>query len=126
MYFADLTPFAYNSAYQGLNVGWIDGEHPFPQGDVPDGFLDALFDLIASGELTRCVAAGHHSCEVCESPQAIFERHGEELLLGNFEIAVPYEGDVYVAPSLVYHYVEAHQYLPPEPFVQGVIQRARA
>lgn len=124
MYYADLTPFDYNSCYTGLSVGWLDAVHPFPTGTVAAGFLDALFAVIASGDFTRCAAAGVHLCELCESRQAVYERNGQEIVVGDAEIAVPQEGIEYVAPTLIYHYVEAHHYLPPEPFVQGVLAAA--
>ena len=121
MHYADLTPFEYNSAYVGLNVGWLDGDHSFPTGDVPAGFLDALFAVIASGDYTRCAAAGAHMCNICDSRQAIYEHNGDEIMVGNSEIAIPHEGVNYIAPSLIYHYVESHRYLPPEAFVRGVL-----
>ena len=125
MHYADLTPFEYNSAYSGLNVGWLDSAHEFPTGVVPHGFLAALFGVIASGDHTRCAAAGGHVCNLCDSRQAIYELDGDEIMVGNTEISVPYDGTDYIAPTLIYHYVQSHDYLPPEPFIRGVIEAAR-
>jgi hypothetical protein len=42
--------------------------------------------------------------------------------MGNGEIRVPgLSGVVYVAPVLVAHYVEAHNYRPPDEFIQAVL-----
>jgi hypothetical protein len=41
--------------------------------------------------------------------------------LGDGEIRVPARGEVtYVAPNLIYHYVVAHQYLPPDVFLDAL------
>lgn len=124
MYYPDLSPFEYNAAYSGLSVGWLDAEHSFPTGDVPAGFLDALFAIIASGDFTRCAAAGIHTCKICDSRQVVYERNGGEVMVGNSEIAIRYDGVDFIAPTLIYHYVEAHKYRPPAPFVQGVLTHA--
>jgi hypothetical protein len=41
---------------------------------------------------------------------------------GSAEIRVVGDGVAYAAPELVAHYVEAHGYLPPDPFVRAVLQ----
>jgi hypothetical protein len=46
----------------------------------------------------------------------------ERVLLGNAEIMVPgLRGVYYMAPTLIYHYVQAHQYQPPDEFVESVL-----
>ena len=122
MYYPDLSPFEYNSAYSGLNVGWLDGDHDFPTGDPPDGFVDALFSVIGSHEFTQCASPGTHRCGICLSDEVVFERNGDEIYVGNAEIAVPFDGVDYIAPTLIYHYVLSHGYIPPAPFIQGVLQ----
>lgn len=124
MYYEDLTPFEYHPAYSGLNIGWLDGQHPFPTGESTPEFLDPLFGVIQSGDFTRCAAAGTHTCEICGSRDVIFERNGEEIFVGNTEISIPCDGIHYIAPSLIYHYVADHHYLPPDPFVRGVVKAA--
>lgn len=125
MYYADLTDFEYNTFYTGLNVGWLDGEHEFETKKPTSAFINALFAVIASGQFSRCAAAGLHSCEICGDRENMAERKGEAICLGNTEIAIPFEGVDYIAPSLVFHYVDAHSYLPPKPFVRGVIEAAK-
>jgi hypothetical protein len=55
-YYADLTPYAYLADAPGpaLNVGWLAG-HDHPRGPVPEGFAEALAELVVSGlvNLTR-------------------------------------------------------------------------
>ena len=46
---------------------------------------------------------------------------GERISLGHAEIYVfGEEGKVYVAPTLIFHYVTVHQYKPPIEFVQAL------
>ena len=50
-YFEDLTPYAYlgNPPHERtLNIGWLDRNHPFPQGAVSDEVLARVFALFAN------------------------------------------------------------------------------
>jgi hypothetical protein len=50
---------------------------------------------------------------------------GREIALGNGEVRVRALDDRwYTAPTLVAHYVAAHSYMPPAPFVEAVLRRA--
>lgn len=124
MYYQDLSEFEYHSAYTGLNVGWLDGEHDFPLATPSTEFLDALFAVIESGKFTKCAAAGVHLCELCNSRELVVDRNGGEIFMGNTEIEITSRDMNFIAPSLVYHYVSEHNYSPPEPFIQGVINAA--
>ena len=47
---------------------------------------------------------------------------GEQISVGNGEIHIPGpHGVTFVAPTLIYHYVKAHQYVPPADFINSVI-----
>ena len=46
---------------------------------------------------------------------------GHALVGDNRMLYVPSEGFVYVASALVLHYIDAHWWLPPEPFVRAVM-----
>ncbi len=43
-------------------------------------------------------------------------------MLAASNVMLPGEGVIYVAPSLVAHYVDAHEYQPPQEFMEAVIQ----
>lgn len=48
---------------------------------------------------------------------------GGEMRLGSAEIVVKSSsGQVFVAPNLIVHYIEAHSYLPPREFVEAVLR----
>ena len=128
MFFADLTPYEYGReepVSHILNVGWLSREHPFRSGETPAGLVEALRRWIATPvNLYR----GRHLCEFCPEPVAFLDRQGHRTIepppdtAGNGEIRVPgADGRVYVAPVLVAHYVEVHEYLPPPEFVEAVL-----
>jgi len=67
---------------------------------------------------------GYHACEFCsKAPLPHVLKSGKQVWLGSAEIWIPStDGSlVYAAPDLVYHYVTAHQYRPPDGFIEGVI-----
>jgi hypothetical protein len=131
MFFADLTPYEYGyetPRRNVLNVGWLARGHVFPKGEVPDHFVSALRRLAASPEnLFR----GYHACEFCPDPPILVGPTGRRIdnppgeTMGNGEIRIAgSRGRIYVAPVLVAHYVQAHNYLPPADFIRAVMAAA--
>jgi hypothetical protein len=128
-YFADLTPYSYLADDPGpwpelLNVGWLEPGRPFPTGPVPDGFLTGLARLCAR---PCSVTRGIHGCAFRPCiprpwPPITIAVDGQEVGLGNAEVRVGTDGGTgFAAPTLVHHYVAAHGYAPPQPFVQAVL-----
>jgi hypothetical protein len=128
MYFADLSP----CRYYGLSVGWLEKGHDFPRGTVLPGrgdrsrFLERLLERCRHPAIRR---GGAHWCEFCPSlevAQAACTREtsdGEPVWIGSGAIRVnPRRGISFVAPLLVYHYIQAHGYLPPEGFIEAVME----
>lgn len=110
-YFEDLTPYTYSSGKfaehtNALNIGWLEQPHAFEVGEVPAGFHERLLALIESPiNLYR----GWHTCW-CGTAQ------------GNGDIRVTgRDGVAYAAPVLIAHYVGAHGYKPPQPFIDAVM-----
>jgi hypothetical protein len=127
MHYEDLTPFTYSEVddrLRALNVGWLGAGHAFPVAPPKADFIEALRKLVASPvKLYR----GRHQCEFCPSPPPE-SRNGllwitaRDEIMGTGEIHVRGDdGATYVAPVLVRHYVEAHQYAPPAAFVRACL-----
>jgi hypothetical protein len=121
-WYPDGTPYVYlpGSAQGGTNVGWLDAAHEFPHGSVAEEFVDALGRICAEPtSRTR----GWHACELCSAPApVVIEIGGLRLSLGSAEIRVrSATGKLFAAPDLIYHYVTAHSYKPPEEFVAAVL-----
>jgi hypothetical protein len=64
---------------------------------------------------------GVHVCDLCSSWKSLHASFaGASLFLGSAEIRVFGDSVVYAAPTLVFHYVTAHQYQSPSEFVEAV------
>src|SRR5262249_55470525 len=113
--------------------------------------LDLLWGFCLSPPIR---SRGCHDCDLCATPQTIHaSRNGVTLLLGTSEIIVfARESDtsvlgrrlgeaesgglfffcgsrfpfsIFVAPTLIYHYVEIHHYKPPDDFVRALREGPR-
>jgi len=126
-YFPDLTPYQYTGLDKGtgipaLNIGWLTKSKPYIIGETPAEFKQKLL-AFCFFEHTVYNCLGYHTCQFCASPQAPIEvQRGQKVAyLGNGEIRVIGVSAVYAAPTLVYHYVVAHGYKPPDEFIEAVL-----
>lgn len=110
-YFADLTSYSYGPVEPDvLNVGWLGKGNTFCVGPTPVAFREALRELCQRPINKH---RGYHVCEFCKLA---------DPRKGNGQIRVMDQlGRVFVAPTMILHYVEAHQYLPPEVFIAAVL-----
>ena len=147
-HFADLTFYTYSGDRwpTAKNVGWLKQGHAFPTAAPSEETLDLLWQFCSAPVMKM---RGIHACDLCETRQATYvERNGVKLLLGHAEIRVfsaessadslrraleqtesgglislqrsPVPFSIYAAPTLIYHYVEAHHYSPPEEFLRAM------
>jgi hypothetical protein len=107
-----------------VKVGWLDAPHSYPTGEVAGEDIQAMERLVVHTWLPPYRAMGWHDCTLC--PRAptdgpiVREIEGQARMLGATEIWVP-DGDVmYSVPTLILHYIEDHQYLPPEVFIKAL------
>lgn len=113
-YFPDLgTESLVASGPQIRAIGWLSAHHGFATGSSDHEFRSKLQALCSDWEdstsaLGWPIAAGWHDCELCSSFRAG----------GN--LGVPGNGVLFVAPQMVAHYVNEHDYLPPMDFVTAV------
>lgn len=124
-YFEDLTFYSYcpREDIRGfeVNVGWLGAGHPFPTVLPSEESLQSLWNFC---KIVVLQMRGIHPCEFCqlrEGWQPSEHHHQEYLLLGSAEIRVfSSSGLAYAAPNLIYHYVSAHHYAPPEEFLTAL------
>lgn len=131
-YFPDLSPYRYvperDDDGSDLNVGWLSADHPYPT-SRPDRRLISALLRCSLRPVRPC--RGFHVCELrCKqalSRRPLICRHqGRTVELGNGEVRVTgADRKRYAAPTLVAHYVAVHGYVPPKPFVDGVMRQAR-
>jgi hypothetical protein len=131
-----------------LAVGWLDDSHPFPRGPVKDHTLSRLALLVQPpwpepdqlsdddresiamgailGPWEPVFGCGYHDCEICNDANDLARRgrgivvDGRSIKVGAFNLFVPGVGVVYLAPSLILHYIKDHEYLPPTVFLEAV------
>ena len=110
-YFPDLSPYTYGGARRKrvLNVGWLDKAHPYAHGETSRPFRERL-ELLCKNTPVMGMHMGYHGCEFCERWR------------GNAVIAVEGIRGTYAAPALIYHYVVAHDYRPPDEFIEAVLE----
>ena len=106
------------------NVGWLSARHPFDQQEPSQTLLDVLwaFCMVFVHQ-----ARGVHICELCSSREWVREeKDGIRLSLGSAEIRVfSKDAVIYASPNLIYHYVSAHHYKPPDVFVSALMDGLR-
>ena len=95
-------------------VGWLNPDHPFSRGPVPPDFTERLKEFArlwprSVKSLGWGVAMGVHTCEYC----------GKAWGSGTF--GVPSGDRIFYAPEMIAHYVERHDYAPPEEFASAVM-----
>ena len=124
-YIAALSSWTYDSPeYEALlAVGWLDAEHPFTQGPVDDGILDKMA-VLATRPWKPGHYMGYHTCELCPPPSVrtagtSVTIPGLRLTLGADNLFIPHRRRVYVAPSLILHYMISHRYQPPQVFLEA-------
>jgi hypothetical protein len=117
-YFADLSPHTYTptDGVEVLNVGWLDQDHAFTKGETAQEFREALRRLC---ENPIHLHRGFHVCQFCPSKFPV----AQELTVGNGQIRIKgADGTWFAAPTMIHHYVVAHNYMPPPEFVHAVLQ----
>ena len=130
-YYPDLSPCTYFDRNRPITaewwasyliaVGWLDLQELEPHTDIPetDEILDKLFSLLADPwEPTSYL--GYHPCGFCPDapPKTATEvvYNGHTYVTGATNIFVPGPGKIFVAPSLIAHYVLDHAYRLPAEF----------
>ena len=96
-------------------VGWLGEESELIAGQVSSQFFNRLCEL-ADNSWQPTFFRGLHDCELCQI------QRGEEPARGVANLFIPFGGVIYVAPELILHYISEHQYVPPDVFVEAVVQ----
>ena len=127
------------------NIGWLSPEFNFNTGSVSEEFCfnlkELLFVGIANNEHRRnanlseiiinenYVRSPPMNCPICNDSVVIKPNKGgyytgeKSKHLGNSEIEIyDLENNIsYCFPTLIYHYVEEHNYVPPQRFVDAIV-----
>jgi hypothetical protein len=123
-YIADLTPCSDFGEGTGtmLAVGWVDHRHPPSRGIVKPAFVSRLVELLVN-PWQPAQTLGWHDCTFCRLTRGptSFEYGGAKVSIGTSNLFVPGRGCVYIAPSLILHFMDSHGYAPPAEFIKAVL-----
>jgi hypothetical protein len=124
MYFEDMTPYSYSAerfaddAPSMVNFGWLDASHEYSRGEVPPGLVNQALALAA--DYTNAMR-GFHCCPFCRERTHMSMLLGDQpVYLGHSEIRIRVGDTTYVAPSLLPHYMAAHNYMPPAEVIRAL------
>ncbi len=105
MYFEDLHIQETHFGIKNVKIAWLDEGKPYTEGKCPEEFLKKLKKLDV-----RVHTKGWHTCPFCgnatSSTQFIWQ------IKGKIHYDVPY---------MIIHYIEEHNYLPPQEFIDFVM-----
>lgn len=129
MFYEDLSSYCYylkKTVATVRNVGWLEKAKPYETGEVLDGFLPKLSSIILGNDSVDAQAnriRSAHPCSLSDCGTLEIESDGRKDSLGAAEIWIPSKdgSEFFAAPSMVYHYIENHNYLPPEEFMSAVM-----
>lgn len=123
-YFEDLSLYAYSNTKEKCtyNVGWLEGGIEFENGDVPNEFINNLWEYV---KYPINKARGFHYDKVLQKgkEKIIAKDGGYNIQLGYAEIRVFDEVNdvVYACPNMILYYVIKLGYRPPECFINAVV-----
>lgn len=120
MYYVDLETIEFCGMPTTM-VGWLERTNPFPTGEVPISIFEKIVQLLAN-PWQPSIAAGRHPCSFCmmTGGPAVLTLGSLSVTIEASNLFVPTSDALFAAPSLVVHYIDAHQYRPPDSFVAAV------
>lgn len=103
-----------------MAVGWIEASKPYEKGNVHSDLIKKIKTLNKQfGEAFPAIQfRGQHQCTLCAAKDSQVEYLNES----HVNLVIPYKGFVFVAPGRIDHYIKTHGYLPPESFIDAVLQ----
>jgi hypothetical protein len=129
MHHADLSPI-WLSANEGppklLAVGWLEPGHDYRRGGVELEVVRKLADLLVN-PWQPGLTMGRHSCGFCRLTGGPASFHLDGRIndsaprMGVSNLWLPADGFLFVAPSLILHYMDSHEYSPPDEFKEAVM-----
>jgi len=124
--YRDLTFFTYSDSkwvfasgfpYIMLSVGWLGSTVPVADPLKPDAKKSLLYNLSLFIQHPVNLCRGIHICEICGCEPRL---DSDKSWLGSGEIFIHGPNNLlYAAPTMIYHYVQEHDYVPPIDFIKS-------
>jgi hypothetical protein len=119
------------SAIEVKNIGWLDQSHPFLKKEINNDFVEKLKKAILntykgsySCDIVVDKLRGSYACPVCGEHGLRISNGQESFPLGSAELWIPdnkVKGHYFATFDLIIHYVEDHDYCPPQEFIDAVL-----
>jgi len=127
MFATDFRVYDYRLPYT-LNhvemIGWLDAKHDYNRGSNNAETMGKLLRLIVdrkSGfDLHVNVIRGIHPCNFCGDDISVVDSSGKRAFLGMSELWIPNGKKWYAMPSLIWHYMNDHSYIPPDELTNAI------
>lgn len=128
MYAEDSSRYNYRLPYELPDitmVGWLDFHHEYSMGRTNDEIVSRLRELIVNRtrefDLHVNTVRGIHPCNLCGHEIRIAGPNGRDVYLGMSEIWMPAEKQWFASPSLIFHYMSEHRYVPPKEYCNAIM-----
>lgn len=106
MYFKDLQKVERHFGVIMVKVGWLDKGQPYTKGVAPKEFVEKMKNIPLTIH-----TKGWHDCPFC----------GRAKSYSQYVIKI--SGKTYYdIPEMIVHYMEEHDYLPPQEFIDSVMK----
>lgn len=131
------------------NIGWLDAEIDFKKGGIAAHLIKKLKEILflhvrniedkensifdeskAILVHTGFSRGSAYQCPLCEERKDIsveptnlqYYNGGKSILLGINEIQIPsmVKDEYYIFPTMAYHYIVEHEYIPPKEFLDAL------
>src|SRR5437763_698918 len=113
-WYADLSPCGYfgEEVASGLrSIGWLQHDQPFVSGVVDKLIYDRLLEFLPD-PWQPMMFLGVHQCDLCNY----------DGITGGNNLFIPTDEFIYVCPELICHYMNEHNYRPPDEFCRAVLE----
>jgi len=125
MYKEDLAVLMESGNDTYITVGWLTDTIRFKESFTLNKHRKNLISRLYycnKYATIRMSKEGHHECDYCHFDES--ERTFNFAEIGNGEILIRDKNKrnvIYVAPTMICHYVDIHGYVPPMSFVESVL-----
>ena len=144
MRYLDLAPYMIGAKTDPkvLNIGWLDGANDYIKGQLDLNLVLKLLTLTLFNLDQRPInkPSGRHehaqniivhtmhmigspvSCPYCQKPIQLIDDQSRVMYLGKNEMRLPNadRSVTFSFPTLLYHYMVEHYYLPPSDFIDAL------
>jgi hypothetical protein len=123
----DLSTCGYLPASDGLSfvaIGWLEAGQDFAQGNVSEEFFARLCALLQQPWQPPVACGGIHPCTLCRFSVGRAQSSIKNYFfdgVGRGFLFVPSGETLFISPTSVAHYIDAHGYFPPVEFQQAIV-----